>query len=107
MIVDNSSKGNERGVPSDDLLSVIAKVRDARASRANSARSAEDLATGLRTLEKLTAELRSAIEGLPEMDMARVVELNSRLEKGDFKIDSKSTASKMLDFDRKPKDPTR
>lgn len=35
------------------------------------------------------------------MDMARVVELNNRLEKGNFTIDSSKLADKMLDFDRK------
>ena len=47
--------------PSDELLSVLAKVRDARASREHSARTAEDLATGLQKLARLTAELRTAI----------------------------------------------
>ena len=97
--MDNSNQPVNQ--PSAELLGIIAKVRDARASRAESARSAEDLATGLRRLEKLTAELRTAIEGLPSMDMARVVELNSRLERGEFKIDSGKLADKMLNFDRR------
>ncbi len=92
---------NSLSSASSELQSVLAKVRDARASRADSARSAEDLAAGLRKLERLTAELKTAIEGLPSMDMARVVELNNRLEKGNFTIDSSKLADKMLDFDRK------
>ena len=87
--------------PSDELLSVLAKVRDARASREHSARTAEDLATGLQKLSRLTAELRTAIEGLPSMDMAKVVDLHNRLENGKFEIDSSKLAGKMLDFDRR------
>ena len=87
--------------PSDELLSVLAKVRDARASREHSARTAEDLATGLQKLARLTAELRTAIEGLPSMDMAKVVDLHNRLENGKFEIDSSKLAGKMLDFDRR------
>ncbi len=97
--MDNSN--HSVNAPSDELLSVLAKVRDARASREESARSAKDLATELSKLERLTAELRTAIEGLPSMDMARVVELNNRLEKGEFTIDSSKLADKMLNFDRK------
>ena len=87
--------------PSDELLSVLAKVRDARASREHSARTAEDLATGLQKLARLTAELRTAIEGLPSMDMAKVVDLHNRLENGKFEIDSSKLAGKMLAFDRR------
>lgn len=87
--------------PSDELLSVLAKVRDARASREHSARTSEDLATGLQKLARLTAELRTAIEGLPSMDMAKVVDLHNRLENGKFEIDSSKLAGKMLDFDRR------
>jgi flagellar biosynthesis anti-sigma factor FlgM len=77
---------NTPGAPSDELLAVLAKVRDARASREHSAR---------------TAEVRTAIEGLPSMDMAKVVDLHNRLEKGKFEIDSAKLAEKMLDFDRR------
>ena len=91
---------NTPGAPSDELLAVLAKVQDARASREHSARTAEDLATGLQKLARLTAELRTAIEGLPSMDMAKVVDLHNRLEKGKFEIDSAKLAEKMLDFDR-------
>ena len=87
--------------PSDELLSVLAKVRDARASREHSARTAEDLATGLQKLARLTAELRTAIEGLPSMDRAKVVDRHNRLENGKFEIDSSKLAGKMLDFDRR------
>ena len=89
------------GAPSDELLSVLAKVRDARASRDHSARTAEDLATGLQKLARLTSELRTAIEGLPSMDMAKVVDLNNRLESGKFRVDSNKLAEKMLNFDRR------
>ena len=92
---------NTPGAPSDELLAVLAKVRDARASREHSALTAEDLATGLQKLARLTAELRTAIEGLPSMDMAKVVDLHNRLEKGKFEIDSAKLAEKMLDFDRR------
>ena len=79
---------------------MLATIRDARAQREESARTAQDLASGLAKLERLTDEMRKALDGLPEMDMARVVELNDRLEKGKFAIDSRSLADKMLGFDR-------
>ena len=84
----------------EELAAVLATIKDARALRQESARSAQDLASGLAKLERLTEEMRTALEGLPEMDMTRVIELNDRLEKGKFAIDSRSLADKMLNFDR-------
>lgn len=84
----------------EELAAVLATIKDARAQRQESARSAQDLASGLAKLERLTEEMRTALEGLPEMDMTRVIELNDRLEKGKFAIDSRSLADKMLNFDR-------
>lgn len=96
------TKDSALDATTEELAAVLATIKDARAQRRESARSAQDLASGLAKLERLTEAMRTALEGLPEMDMARVIELNDKLEKGKFAIDSRSLADKMLNFDRTP-----
>ena len=44
-------------------------------------------------------ELRAAIDGLPELNVTKVVALHRRIVNGDFKIDSERLAGKLIELE--------
>lgn len=48
---------------------------------------------------ELLARLREQIEQLPEIDAAKIVQLHDRILRGEYRIDSKSLADKLSDFE--------
>jgi anti-sigma28 factor (negative regulator of flagellin synthesis) len=64
--------------------------------------NAADFAASLSQTVDLSA-LENSIKQLPDMDMARVVNLHDRLEAGEYRIDYDELVQKLLDLEKQMK----
>lgn len=53
----------------------------------------------LSSAAKDLAQIENSLKSLPEIDQGKVDEIKSRLENGDYQINSKNMAQKMLDME--------
>jgi anti-sigma28 factor (negative regulator of flagellin synthesis) len=104
--VNNKTRSRKTQNSTKSLSTFSNVVTPITANRNRSASSkvdnAADFAASLSQTVDLSA-LENSIKQLPDMDMARVVNLHDRLEAGEYRIDYDELVQKLLDLEKQMK----